>query len=390
MPLISVITPVFNNERYIKNVARSVLQQSFRDIEYIIVDDGSTDNTPKIVDEIAEKDTRVKAIHQENQWIFASYNNGIRAAQGEYIYIVNSDDILRKGSLELMAERVYSNRPDVIWTPVLAHQCDSEQNILKYDYLGFEKLVEKDEFYQTKEQVRKEWYKFDKMQLSSNQCNLYKRELALKHPFQNNYYGADYLFNIQIANDVETAYVMHTPVYDFMNYQSDSMNTSIGKYYEYEHEMRNLFYIENKKLYEKWNQWEGETKQYISRRRLRGWSGELNALNSEKCKISLENKIEKIMFDVQDEIIESCVQVLEANEELECRTLSGIRNILINEKLDETSNYYFIYELLDSLTRYEKTEDDYKKIENAINHPLNKARIGQVLYQKISDKKYLF
>ena len=120
------------------------------------------------------------------------------------------------------------------------------------------------------------------------------------------------------------------------------------------------------------------------------FSFELGTLNSKKCELRLEQKFEKIMDDGADEIIQTCVAVLDAREEFECRVLSGIRNILIKEKLDETSDYYFIYELLDSLMRYEKTEEDYQKIENAINHPLNKARIGQVLYQKISDKKYLF
>ena len=90
-PLISIITAVYNNEKYIRNAANSVLNQSFRDIEYIIVDDGSTDRTPDIVNEIASKDARVKVIHQKNQWIFASYNNGIRQASGKYFYIINSE-----------------------------------------------------------------------------------------------------------------------------------------------------------------------------------------------------------------------------------------------------------------------------------------------------------
>ncbi|MEE0294816.1 MAG: glycosyltransferase family 2 protein [Eubacterium sp.] len=64
-PLISIITAVYNNEKYIRNVARSVLDQEFKDIEYIIVDDGSTDRTPAIIDEIAREDARVKVIHQK-------------------------------------------------------------------------------------------------------------------------------------------------------------------------------------------------------------------------------------------------------------------------------------------------------------------------------------
>lgn len=389
-PLISIITAVYNNEKYIRNVAKSVLDQEFRDIEYIIVDDGSTDKTPDIIDEIASEDDRVKVIHQENQWIFASYNNGIMEATGKYIYIINSDDRFQKNILKKIAEYALRYNPDIIWTPVLMHKCDESQNIIDYDFANWGKCVQENKFYATKEEVRKAWIDFDRMKLSANQANLYKRELALKHPFRNDIYGADYLFNIQLANDVETAYVMSEPVYDFMNYQSDEMNASMGNYYGYEHWMYNLFYNSNKRLYKEWKLWNHETEAYITRKRLKGLTFEITTLYSKKCKLSIDEKLEKIMVDSADEIVKECVVALNAQEEFECRVLSGIRNILIKEKLDETSDYYFIYELLDSLMRYEKTEEDYHKIENAINHPRNKARIGQTLYQKISDKKYLF
>lgn len=389
-PLISIITAVYNNEKYIRNVAKSVLEQEFRDIEYVIVDDGSTDRTSNIIDEIASKDERVKVIHQKNQWIFASYNNGIRAASGEYFYIVNSDDRLQENILSKIADYALKYKPDIIWTPVLMHKCDENQNIIEYDFANWGRYVNQNKFYENKDDVRESWIDFDRMKLSANQANLYKRELALEHPFRNDIYGADYLFNIQIANDVNSAYVMSEPVYDFMNYQSDDMNASMGNYYGYEHWMYNLFYSNNKRLYEDWKLWNSETETFIARKRLQGLSYEISTFNSKKCKLSLDEKFEKIMIDVADEIIEECVTILNAQEEFECRVLSGVRNLLLKEKLDETSDYYFIYELLESLLRYEKTEEDYHKIENAINHPLNKGKIGLALYQKICDKKFLF
>ena len=132
MPLISVITPVYNKEKYVAKAIESVLSQSFKAFEYIIIDDGSTDRSPAIVDEYAKKDDRIKVIHQKNQWIYASFNNGIRKASGEYIYILNADDRLRKNALELMAEKVRELKPDVIWTKVLSHKADENQNILEF------------------------------------------------------------------------------------------------------------------------------------------------------------------------------------------------------------------------------------------------------------------
>lgn len=389
-PLISIITAVYNNERYIRNVAESVLNQDFKDIEYIIVDDGSTDKTPQIIDEIASKDARVKVIHQKNQWIFASYNNGVKAASGKYFYIINSDDLFQKNILIKVAEYAKQYNPDVIWTPILVHKCDENQNIIDYDYENLKNRVKENKFYSTKEEVRNAWIEFDKMSLSANQANLYKRELALNHPFRNDIYGADNLFNIQIADDIESAYVMSEPVYDFMNYQSEDMNVSVGKFYGYEHSMFNMFYIDNIRLYKKWNILTKDIQAYLARRRIRQLTNEMKKMNFKTCIMSLEKKLEKVTADVSDEVIKECVEVLNAQEEFECRVLSGIKNILINEKPDESNKYYFLYELLYSLLRYEKNEEDYQKIENAIYHPLNRAKIGLTLYKKISDRKYLF
>ncbi len=128
--LISIIMPVYNNETYFPMAVESILVQDYPDFELIIIDDGSTDGTPAAADEMAERDGRIRVIHQENQWIYASFNRGIEEAKGEYIYILNSDDRLRKGSLKKMADSAEKYRPDVVWTTVLTHVCDEKQNIL--------------------------------------------------------------------------------------------------------------------------------------------------------------------------------------------------------------------------------------------------------------------
>lgn len=138
MPLISIITPVYNNEKYVCSAVESVLAQGIDDIEYIIVDDGSTDNTARVVDELAEKNDKIKGIHQDNQWIYASFNNGIKYTKGKYIYILNSDDKLAPGALKNLTEIVSKYSPDVIWTPVMVHECDSNQIITRYNRVQIE------------------------------------------------------------------------------------------------------------------------------------------------------------------------------------------------------------------------------------------------------------
>ncbi|MBQ4573418.1 MAG: glycosyltransferase family 2 protein [Clostridia bacterium] len=109
-PCISVIVPVYNAEKYLRECIESILNQTFRDLELILVDDGSPDNCCKICDEYAEKDNRVIVFHQENRGVSAARNLGIDNAQGEYITFVDSDDYIMPYALELLYhDSIFSN-----------------------------------------------------------------------------------------------------------------------------------------------------------------------------------------------------------------------------------------------------------------------------------------
>ncbi len=384
--LFSIIMPVYNNEKYFPLAVDSILTQEFEDMELIIVDDGSTDLTPQLADKIAEQDKRVKVIHQENQWIFASYNNGIREAKGEYIYIVNSDDKLRTGALLLMEQKIQQyHHPDVIWTKVLPHRCDLSQNILEYDFPKWDELVQEEQYYPTPETVQRAWMYFLESQLAQNQINLYKRELFLQHPFCNDFYGSDTLFNIDIARDVCSALVIKEPIYDFFEYQNENMNASAGKYYENEKIMFNEIYIKYLHLFQDWEIPEEEYLTYFCKRRISEFTLTIRNLKAANCSLSLEEKLKRIYVEyAMDDIVRQCVEKLGIWEEFESRTLSGTRELLVDEMLAESSEMYFAYELLDGLLKYEKDEDDYKKIKNAIAHPNNPAHIGQVFFEKLA------
>lgn len=387
MPLFSIITTVYNNEKYIRNAIRSILIQDYQDFEYIIIDDGSTDNTPQILDDFASLDERIHVIHQKNQWIYAGFNNGIKAAKGKYIYILNSDDTMENDSLSKFASIIEKCTPDVIYTPILIHICDEYQNIIIYDRLNFAKLVSKDEFINGKELYRDNWIKLNKLKLVSNQANLYRRELMVEHPFRNDVYGADYLFNISIAEDINSAYIMKDPVYNFYEYNSEEMNASVGKYYEYEHSMFNEFYFLNKKLLQKWNRYNEEAARYCIKKRLSNYSHELKTLISPRCKLSLEDKLRKIFNEYIEDWIYKEVQTFNLEEEFEARTLSGIRGLLCEETLSHDSDMYFLFELLDGLLKYEKTEQDYINIERAVYNKNNPLHIGKIFYEKVKDNE---
>ena len=91
---ISVIVPVYGVEKYLPACIESILSQTFTDFELILVDDGSPDRCPAICDEAAERDVRVRVIHQANQGLSAARNAGIEAARGEWLVFVDSDDYI--------------------------------------------------------------------------------------------------------------------------------------------------------------------------------------------------------------------------------------------------------------------------------------------------------
>ena len=116
-PLVSIIVPVYNGQRYLGECIDSILNQDYENIELIIVNDGSKDASSKIIDEYAKKDKRVKAIYQKNSGVSSARNNGINNANGEYITFVDADDYLEKNYVGYLCNLIVENDADISLTP---------------------------------------------------------------------------------------------------------------------------------------------------------------------------------------------------------------------------------------------------------------------------------
>ena len=112
-PLISVIIPVYNIEPYIERCIRSVIAQTYKNLEIIVVDDGSTDNGGRICDKIAAEDSRIKVIHQPNNGLSAARNTGIKESHGEYIGFVDGDDFIDSDMYEYLYALISDNHADI-------------------------------------------------------------------------------------------------------------------------------------------------------------------------------------------------------------------------------------------------------------------------------------
>ena len=113
--LISIIVPVYNVEKYIDRCMTTLLGQTYKNIEVILVDDGSPDGCPKLCDEYAKKDSRVKVVHKENGGLGLARNSGLDIATGEYIAFVDSDDYVTEDMCEKLMSAAMKYNADIVY-----------------------------------------------------------------------------------------------------------------------------------------------------------------------------------------------------------------------------------------------------------------------------------
>lgn len=130
MKLLSIIIPVYNAEKYLKDCIDSILKQSFADFELLLIDDGSIDSSGLICDSYAQKDERVKSFHLENGGPSRARNYGMQEANGEYIEFVDADDQLCEDSLQKLAICANRNHPDMIIAGSEIWDSDNKKELL--------------------------------------------------------------------------------------------------------------------------------------------------------------------------------------------------------------------------------------------------------------------
>ena len=112
-PIISIIVPIYNVGKYLPKCIESILNQTFKNFELILVNDGSTDNSGVVCDDYAKKDTRIKIIHKSNGGVSSARNAGLYVAKGEYIGFVDPDDYIDKNMYEKLYRLCIDNNSDI-------------------------------------------------------------------------------------------------------------------------------------------------------------------------------------------------------------------------------------------------------------------------------------
>ena len=203
--LISIIVPVYKVEKYIRKCLDSIINQTYTNLEIILVDDGSPDNCPQICDEYSKKDKRIKVVHQKNMGLSIARNNGIKLAIGDYIGFVDSDDYIENTMFEDLFKALVEN--------------DAQMSICNFKVITDKEQYIKNNYPESKTYNQKEFLReilLDKNIQSYAWNKLYEKDLFvdIKYPEGKKYedigttfYLAEKCKKIQLIGKAEYNYI---------------------------------------------------------------------------------------------------------------------------------------------------------------------------------------
>lgn len=228
MPRVSIVIPVYNMQQFLDRCMESVLSQTLEDIEIILVDDGSSDASPGLCDEYAARDSRIVVIHKENGGLTSAWKEGSKAATGEYIGYVDSDDFIQKDMFEVMYQRGVKTGADIVCCGY-THVYESDPNRKWTEHM----LYEKDTM--TREDLEREIFPklindgsfFGRTLMPNRVTKLVKRELVQKNlPLCQDEVsiGEDYQFTLCMFLDADRIEIVRD-FYPYFYYMNDASMT---------------------------------------------------------------------------------------------------------------------------------------------------------------------
>jgi glycosyltransferase involved in cell wall biosynthesis len=205
---VSVIVPVYNVEKYLPTCLDSIINQTLREIEVIVLNDGSTDGSIEIIRQYKRKDERIKVFEHQNRGLGPTRNRGILLATGDYLSFVDSDDYIKEGALEVLYKAAVERNCDVIEGETIFFFDENDQQILRKSLRGVQDIIVDSN---TKEQFYRDYY-FSRF-YSHNACDkLFRREFIM----ENNIVFGDNRIIFSEDNWFQLQLFIHTPKISFI------------------------------------------------------------------------------------------------------------------------------------------------------------------------------
>ena len=242
--MVSVIVPVYNTEKFLRECVESICNQTYKNLEIILVNDGSTDNSVELCNSLAKEDNRIIVIHKENGGSTSARNAGLKVSQGEYIGFVDSDDWIEPQMYEVLLERCVSDNAEMaVCTRYINHDKSNYIDKLciaegSYTKLDSEKTIIKNLFYS--EDYRGKG-------ITDSLCDkLFSKDLIFRHQFkihEKTKYAEDVICAYSCLLDAEKVSFIDRPFYHY-RMQERSLTHSVDDTY---FEKISIFYQQMKK-----------------------------------------------------------------------------------------------------------------------------------------------
>lgn len=286
-PKISIIIPVYNVERWLRRAVTTLFNQTFQDYELILVDDGSTDASGSICDDLAHDDKRVKVIHQENGGAACARNTAIAAATGQYLYFMDGDDWCEPTMLEDMHRFAIAHDLDLVITGFYIDTYYNERKFYR------ELRTAPDVVYPSQREFRKHAHElFDAQLLYAPWNKLYRREyLASNSILFPKTFWDDLPFNLDVIRDIEKVGCINARYYHFLRARAEAENTKYRSNMYEKREEEHGWLVE---LYRYWNLDSEEISEFLSRRYTERLIGCVENIANKSCTLSYESKLAEV------------------------------------------------------------------------------------------------
>lgn len=226
---ISIIIPVYNVELYLEKCLNSIINQTYKNIEIICINDGSKDNSLNILKKYQKKDKRITIIDKKNNGLSSARNNGIKVSTGEYITFVDSDDWLEKNAIEILYNTIKKENVDVVRGNYCINYDYNDTNIKNKGNLY--KLENQKYYTQDKNFANKIIDKFITGKIPCYSCLfLIKKEITNKISFKEDIkFMEDTIFFQELMNNIDSIYLLDKPLYHY--YQNPNSLSRSNKNY---------------------------------------------------------------------------------------------------------------------------------------------------------------
>ena len=217
--MISVVVPVYNGEKTIAKTVDSILNNTFQNFELILVDDGSTDETPAICESFAKKDKRVSVVHQKNRGLSGARNTGIDVAKGEYICFIDADDSIEESYFSFLNDYIERNQLD--WVEA-AYYVESSLGKATQSFFNEDKIYRGEEI-RRYVQNHVFYTEFENLWLhSTSACgSIYRKDAIGELRFKEDVtYGEDIVFNYEFTHHIHSYGYLNQPLYHYLTYNS--------------------------------------------------------------------------------------------------------------------------------------------------------------------------